>query len=239
MRRFMHQAVHINEAIRYEPIQLYEAKRLVFDLVRAPEKYEMWFERFSGGVFLQIGYGKISTTGEEPCLRDCIEVVHTLERSATPGAYLVDLIPALMYLPEWLAPFKREGNRLHKRELDFYTGLLDDVRHDMEKGTATRSIAVNLLERQAEFGFTDTEAAYTVGALYIAAAGTTSSTMMSFCLAMCHFPEWQTRLQQEIDQVVGQDRLPTFEDCPSLPLTRAIIKEVMRVWPVTSGGENT
>jgi cytochrome P450 len=95
-----------------------------------------------------------------------------------------------------------------------------------------------MLERQAEFGFSDIEAAYTVGALYIAAAGTTSATMMSFCLAMCYFPQWQERLQEEVDRVVGADRLPDFEDSPNLPLTRAIIKEVMRVWPVTAGGNS-
>jgi cytochrome P450 len=142
-----------------------------------------------------------------------------------------------MYLLDWLAPFKKEGNLLHKRELEFYTSLLDDVRREVEQGTASRSIAVLMLERQAEFGFSDIEAAYTLGALYIAAVGTTSATMMSFCLAMCHFPQWQERLQEEVDQVVGAHRLPNLEDSPNLPLTRAIIKEVMRVWPVTAGGD--
>ncbi|KAH8797772.1 cytochrome P450, partial [Xylogone sp. PMI_703] len=52
MRRFMHQAVNTKEAISYEPVQLYEVKRLVFDLIRAPEKYEMWFERFSGSEYI-------------------------------------------------------------------------------------------------------------------------------------------------------------------------------------------
>jgi hypothetical protein len=51
MRRFMHQAVHVNEAIRYQSVQLYEVKRLLFDLIRTPEEYELWFERFSAGVF--------------------------------------------------------------------------------------------------------------------------------------------------------------------------------------------
>jgi hypothetical protein len=237
MRRFMHQAVHVNEAIRYQSVQLYEVKRLLFDLIRTPEEYELWFERFSAGVFLQICYGKISRTGKEPFIRDCIEVVHTLERVASPGAYLVDIFPILMHLPDWLAPFKREGNRLHKRELDFYTNLLDDVRREVQQGNAPRTIATTMLDRQAEFGFSDVEAAYTLGALYIAAAGTTSATMMSFCLAMCRFPQWQERLQEEVDRVVGQDRLPNFEDSSNMPVTRAITKEVMRVWPVTAGGE--
>lgn len=222
MGRFMHQAVHRNEAIRYQPVQLYEMKRLIFDLIRVPEKYDLWFERFSDGAFLQIGYGKVSHTGEEPYLRDSIEIIHTLERVASRGAYLVDIFPILVYLLDWLAPFKKEESLLHKRELEFYC-LLDDVRREVEQGTASRSIAMLMLERQVEFGFSDNEAAYTLGALYIAAAGITSATMMSFCLSMCHFPQWQERLQEEVDQVVRAHRLPNFEDSPNLPRTRAII----------------
>jgi cytochrome P450 len=59
---------------------------------------------------------------------------------------------------------------------------------------------------------------------------------MSFMLAMVHHPEWQRRLQQEIDAVVGNSRLPNFDDIPRLPTVRAIIKETLRWRPVTAGG---
>ncbi len=38
----------------------------------------------------------------------------------------------------------------------------------------------------------------------------------------------QKKAQEEIDSVVGTDRLPTFDDIPRLPYITAIVTEVLR-----------
>jgi cytochrome P450 len=38
----------------------------------------------------------------------------------------------------------------------------------------------------------------------------------------------QKRAQEEIDKIVGRDRLPTFTDRPSLPYVEAVYREIMR-----------
>lgn len=53
------------------------------------------------------------------------------------------------------------------------------------------------------------------------------------------FPEKQKRAQEELDLVVGLDRLPTFEDRPSLPYIEAIISECFRWHPTSPAGEST
>lgn len=45
--------------------------------------------------------------------------------------------------------------------------------------------------------------------------------------ALC-FPEIARRIQAELDNVVGRDRLPTFDDEILLPFLGAFIKEVTR-----------
>ena len=50
--------------------------------------------------------------------------------------------------------------------------------------------------------------------------------MMSWVLAMLHCPEELKKLQEELDKVVGDDRLPEFDDIPQLPRVRAVAKEV-------------
>jgi len=47
---------------------------------------------------------------------------------------------------------------------------------------------------------------------------------------MVFFPEWQKKIQEEVDRVCG-DRLPTLADSPQLPVLRACIKETMRWKP--------
>ena len=48
---------------------------------------------------------------------------------------------------------------------------------------------------------------------------------------MALFPEVQMKAQAEIDQVVGPNRLPDFEDIEEMPYIRAIAMEAMRWQP--------
>jgi cytochrome P450 len=49
-----------------------------------------------------------------------------------------------------------------------------------------------------------------------------------FIFAMTLYPEKQTKAQQEIDRVIGPNRLPEFSDRRSLPYVEAVLQEVMR-----------
>ena len=55
------------------------------------------------------------------------------------------------------------------------------------------------------------EAMYVVGLMAIAGALTIGSPIQSYLLAMCHYPDWQKRLQDEIASVLG-GRCPQWED---------------------------
>ena len=231
----MHRLTMPTAATSYEPSQSLESKRLLFNLLQEPSRYQEIFEQYSGGLIFRIGYGKAIITGDESQLRRILEVNHNLERIASPGAYLVDTIPALNYLPEVVAPFKREAKRLHALELGLFRELVDDTRAAMRAGTASPSFAQTFLVEQDKFQLSDDEGAYVLGTLFEAGSGTTAAAMMSFCLAMTLYPEWQQPMWEEVDRVCG-DRLPEFDDIPQLPTVRAVIKEVLRCRPVTAGG---
>lgn len=53
---------------------------------------------------------------------------------------------------------------------------------------------------------------------------------------MTAFPDTQRMAQEEIDRVVGHDRLPTVSDRLNLPYTEAMVKEVLRWHPVAPMG---
>jgi cytochrome P450 len=56
----------------------------------------------------------------------------------------------------------------------------------------------------------------------------TVSAIVSFLLALVLYPDVQTRAQEELDRVIGTDRLPTFDDRPTLPYIEGIVKETLR-----------
>ena len=53
---------------------------------------------------------------------------------------------------------------------------------------------------------------------------------------MILYPEVQRKAQAEIDQTVGNSRLPDFSDQDALPYVQAVLKEVFRWHPVAPLG---
>ena len=45
---------------------------------------------------------------------------------------------------------------------------------------------------------------------------------------MILFPDVQRKAQDELDAVIGADRLPSWEDRPSLPYIRGVVEETLR-----------
>lgn len=45
---------------------------------------------------------------------------------------------------------------------------------------------------------------------------------------MILFPEVQKRAQDELDLVIGPDRMPSWEDRDSLPYIRGVVEESLR-----------
>ena len=70
-----------------------------------------------------------------------------------------------------------------------------------------------------------------------AGADTTVSAVASFFLLMALYPDIQAKAQEEIDLVVGRDRLPTGTDRVNLKYVDCVMREVMRLNPVAPLGE--
>lgn len=57
------------------------------------------------------------------------------------------------------------------------------------------------------------------------------ATVSHFFLAMVQNPDVLAKAQKEIDQVIGNDRLPTLRDRENLPYVECIFNECLR-WGV-------
>ena len=63
------------------------------------------------------------------------------------------------------------------------------------------------------------------------------STLHLLLLVMGRYPEVQAKAQAQLDEVVGEGRLPEFSDISRLPYIQAIVKELFRWQPVSPIGE--
>jgi len=75
-----------------------------------------------------------------------------------------------------------------------------------------------------------------LASLYAAGSDTTVALLKTFLVAMLLHPDVQKKAHDELDSVVGRERLPTFEDRPRLPFIDAVCKETLRWHPITPLG---
>ncbi|XP_072015407.1 cytochrome P450 2F3-like isoform X1 [Amphiura filiformis] len=97
---------------------------------------------------------------------------------------------------------------------DFIDVYLKDLKMKTEQGVDTY--------------LCDDELVAVIHNLFFAGTETTSITLRWSLLYMLKYPYVQKRVQEEIDSVVGRDRLPKLSDKPNLPYTEAVIHEIQR-----------
>ncbi|KAJ7579229.1 cytochrome P450 [Mycena floridula] len=212
-----------------------------------------WFSlvrRYTTSIVMKLTYGKrIEKIRDNPRLHKIYAVLANLIRVGQPGNYLADAFPILRKLPDFLAPWRVEGRRMHEWEMDLWGGLLKDIQTDMKNGIMTDCYVGNYLKQRNEHiqeapgrGLTedgwlrDTLLAYTAGVILEAGSDTTATTIFSFVLYMISHPPVLEKVSEEVRRVVGLDRLPTFEDEENLPYLVACIKETMRKRPASIMG---
>jgi hypothetical protein len=101
-------------------------------------------------------------------------------------------------------------------------------------GTAPVSIVARMLENDPSDQQIIKDMSATV---YLAGSDTTVAAVTSFFLAALVYPEFQKRAQEELDRVVGRDRLPEFSDKADLPYLDAVMRECLRWLPVLPLGQ--
>ena len=241
-RRFAASMLTPAMATQWEPYQTTQCMRMVESIMKEPERYIYWFDRYATLVSLKEIYGKEVTNRdeEEYHTHTISERMHNIERLGTPGGYLVELIPALLKLPAWMAPFKAEAEALRNVELAYFQGLVKgaEERWESKVPESPESFARCWLKKENHWELETPDITYVLGTLYGGGSGTTSNAMQTFIMAMALYPEWQTKLQDEVDAVVGPNRLPTFADRPQLRLLRAVAKEILRWRPVVPGSKH-
>jgi len=145
---------------------------------------------------------------------------------------IVNAIPILRYLPAWLpgVDFKRLALGVKELIQQLQDAPIDFVTKGIVRGTAGPSVVSDLLENcytQADYDVIKRVAA----ASYTSGIEPTASSITTFFLSMAMYPDAQRKAQDEIDRVVGSNRLPSYDDRTSLPYVEALYREVMRWEP--------
>ena len=79
------------------------------------------------------GYNVAEDQSEDPLVKIVEKAVRGFARASEPGAFLVDSIPILKYVPSWLpgAEFKREAASMRRDLGELYDVPYEFVKHEM------------------------------------------------------------------------------------------------------------
>uniref|UniRef100_A0A0K8WME9 Flavonoid 3'-monooxygenase n=1 Tax=Acacia koa TaxID=468172 RepID=A0A0K8WME9_ACAKO len=145
-----------------------------------------------------------------------------------------DFIPALEFLD--LQGVQAKMKKLHKRFDEFLTSIIEEHKAcKSEKHNDMLSTLLSLKDVPDDEGtrLTDTEIKALLLNLFTAGTDTSSSTTEWAIAELIRHPRMLAQVQQEIDAVVGRDRLVTELDLPNLPYLQAVVKETFRLHPST------
>ncbi|KAF0301640.1 Methyl farnesoate epoxidase [Amphibalanus amphitrite] len=142
--------------------------------------------------------------------------------------------PSLRFIaPEWsgFSALKRHRDS----SLAMFQGLMQEHRQTLDRAAPRDFIDRFLIEMEspdaAARSFTDESLSIICMDLFLAGMETTSTSLTWALLLLVMHPDVQTRVQQEIDAVLGvgaDRRLPSYSDRANMPYTEATLQEVSR-----------
>ncbi|XP_001635335.2 steroid 17-alpha-hydroxylase/17,20 lyase [Nematostella vectensis] len=154
----------------------------------------------------------------------------------TAAIGLLDLFSWAQYLPFEAYKEMRKGN---EKAYDVLRMLLDQGKKTYDDTQPARDLMTALLqervkaeaenEEQKQVLLADDYLLNQLGDMFIAGYETTSTSLRWAITFLVNYPEYQEEIYQQLDQVIGPDRMPTLADRPQLAIIQATIMEVLRV----------
>jgi cytochrome P450 len=144
------------------------------------------------------------------------------------------MMPFSELLEKLPLPQKRRFDRAKQRLDATIYRMIEERRR--AGGTSERHDLLSMLlaardEESDGAGMTDTQVRDEALTIFLAGHETTANAMSWTWYLLSEHREAEARLHREIDEVLGDGRLPTFEDAARLRYTEMVLAESMRLYP--------
>ena len=194
-------------------------------LLEDPDNFAFSLEDMASKVMCEMTWD--DTTLSEYCTKSAWGLLTQM----SPAGPITNVVTPLWHLPFPINPWKIAERKRHDEQQAWWMAQLLKTRKLMETGEARPSFTRTYLEGNKTGGLTgDYEASSAIGMMALVGIFTVAGPLYYFLLAMVVHPEWQGKIQKELDEACG-GRMPELTDMPNMPILRACIKETMRWRP--------
>ncbi|KHN97557.1 Cytochrome P450 [Metarhizium album ARSEF 1941] len=241
-RKMVHQHIGTKaSAARFDDTQNLATHEFLLRVLLEPSDLFKHLDDLAGASVLRITYGYTISKGPKDPLVELIQLSSSqLGLAGSPGAWAVDAVPALKYLPDWFpgTGFKQTARQFRKVAEQMAQVPYEFVLRQMAAGTHKTSFVSRLVQEHDEKSNStaltprdEDEIKNTAAVMYLGGSETIATAMRVFVLCMILFPQVQRKAQKEMDEVLGPCRLPSPSDRQRLPYMDALVKEAYRWSP--------
>lgn len=172
---------------------------------------------------------------DDPKFITCIHSVGETAKLFAISGLLMSCLPFLQDMPGDLLNLDKI-DKLRQKPRDFMNVMCSrhSITCESERTRTVLDMYRKEMARNHDNGklFTELHMRVLMGELLSAGSETTATTILWLVLYLIRNPDIQTRLQVNIDEIVGRERQPTLADKSKLPYVEATILEVLRIAPV-------
>lgn len=233
IRNIVQSALNLQTSSTYKPVQDFESKQAVWEILHAKsdEDFNDINRRYSTSTIMAITYGQRVPSLSDPTYQDILKIVRHFSLATAPGGWMIDTVPMLAEIvPQcFLQNWKTVARGWYKEDSEIYMTMYSKLLRDIKSGIAPDCFLKDLVRNKLEKNpMPDVTAAFAAGALIEAGSDATTTALNNVILACLLWPEIVQGAHEELDRVVGQDRMPEFSDEFKLPYIRAMAKETLR-----------
>jgi hypothetical protein len=215
-----------------------ESKALVSRLLDDPDQWKDNLQDYISKVTAQVAWNDDDMKTAQQSVRNAYELIACISLDGS----IVNKLPFLNLIPNWvpllLQPWKAQEIARYNRERAFWLGQMETLKSKSKESMSWMGKFLFTEDGKSHKISKDEEAGYAIGMLAMIGSVLLSSPLQTLLLALCFYPDWQKKAQEEIDAECS-GRAPEAGDMRKLPIVRALIREAFRWRPPVPLGKKT
>ncbi|KAJ1302234.1 hypothetical protein OPQ81_001055 [Rhizoctonia solani] len=236
LRKTMALVLQQSQARTYSTLHSSNLLQFLRALSKTPDNYMNHIDDSASRFIMNLAYGHEII--EDDPLVEAVRAGQIYMEDGLATHRWVNSLPFLRHYPTW-APggeFQKVAREGLRRRLEFANIPFDTVMNGIRKNEIVKpSFTSRLLEQKGGVNASEEDVdliKWSAAALFGGGTATTVSILATLIFCLVLHPEITKKAQEEIDRVIGRDRLPTVQDRGSLPYVEAVLQEAMRYYPV-------
>lgn len=251
-RTLVHNLLTPKMAQTFVPVQTLEVKQLMYNLAFDNFNNAAFYGHIRRALFsimMSAVFGRRIDRMDHEDIKYSEQSGKLLGKLGKAGTFIEDEIPRLAKLPTWMQPSRKKALEHAKWVLWVKMRIWNALQEEFDNGTAPPCYGADIMRSDfASQGLVREDCAWIAGGqsvfafltclvtdipagLVEAGSQTSAATLSNLILYLAATPNAQAKAFQELQEVVGDSRVPTYDDLANLPYINACLKEILRLCP--------